>query len=182
MDTPSRLSFTTRSLHWIIALGFIALSALGIYMALTETWSLYHWHKSFGIILFGIILVRVVWRLKQGWPVPLHRYQRYEQQLAKLVHWVLLLGTIAMPVTGMIYSGGSGNGFGIFSWAIMPINPDPAAPGSTIPFNETLMVIGETAHEVIGYTMVAALLLHIAGAIKHHLWDKDRTLLRMIGK
>lgn len=182
MDTPSHLSFTTRSLHWIIAVGFIALSALGIYMALTETWWLYHWHKSFAILLFAIILLRVVWRLKQGWPVPVQRYQRHEQQLAKLVHWVLLLGTLAMPITGMIYSGSSGNGFGIFNWTIMPANPDPANPDNTIPFNATLMAFGETAHEIMGYTLVVALLAHIAGALKHHLWDKDGTLLRMLGK
>lgn len=182
MDTPSQLSFTTRSLHWVIALGFMVLCALGIYMALTETWWLYHWHKSFGIVLFTLILLRVVWRLKQGWPVPVRPYQRHEQQLAKLVHWVLLLGTIAMPVTGMLYSGSSGNGFGIFSWAIMPANPDLTNPSNVIPVSPALMEIGETAHELIGYTLVAALLLHIVGALKHHLWDRDGTLLRMLGK
>lgn len=182
MDTPLSLGLTTRLLHWIVAIGFIGLSALGIYMANTETWPLYHWHKSLGIILFGVILLRVVWRLLQGWPIPLNSYERREQVLAKIVHWTLLLGTIAMPITGMIYSGSSGNGFGIFGWALVQATPDPGNPGSVIPYNESLMQVGETAHEIIGYGLIVAIVLHIAGAIKHHLIDKDRTLLRMLRK
>lgn len=182
MDTLLSLSKTTRLLHWIIAIGFIGLSALGIYMANTESWPLYHWHKSLGIILFGIILLRVLWRLRQGWPIPLHAYARREQQLAKIVHWTLLLGTIAMPLTGMLYSGSSGNGFGIFGWTLLAANPDPANPGNVIPLSENLMQIGETLHEIIGYALILAIVLHIAGAFKHHVVDKDRTLLRMMGK
>lgn len=182
MDTQLTLSLTTRILHWLIAIGFIGLSALGIYMANTETWPLYHWHKSLGILLFVIIFLRVIWRLRQGWPVPLHVYQRREQQLAKITHWILLLGTIAMPITGMIYSGSSGNGFGIFGWTLIQATPDPTNPGTVIPYSETLTQIGETAHEIIGYALVIAILLHIAGTIKHHVFDKDRTLLRMLGK
>lgn len=182
MDTQLTLSLTTRLLHWVIAIGFIGLSALGIYMANTETWPLYHWHKSLGIILFGVILLRVMWRLLQGWPIPINTYERHEQVLAKIVHWILLLGTIAMPVTGMIYSGSSGNGFGIFNWTLVQATPDPSNPGSVIPYSESLMQIGETTHEIIGYALVVAILLHIAGAIKHHVFDKDGTLLRMLGK
>ena len=182
MDTALSFSLTTRLLHWIIAIGFIGLSAVGIYMANTESYALYHWHKSLGIILFGIILLRVVWRLLQGWPAPLNTYERHEQVLAKIVHWTLLLGTIAMPIAGMMYSGSSGNGFGIFGWTLLHATPDPANPGSVIPYSESLMQASETAHEIIGYGLVAAIVLHIAGALKHHLIDKDRTLLRMLGK
>lgn len=182
MDTQLTLSMTTRVLHWLVAIGFIGLSALGIYMANTETWSLYDWHKSLGILLFVIILLRVIWRLWHGWPVPSHVYQRREQQIAKITHWTLLLGTIAMPITGMIYSGSSGNGFGIFGWALIQATPDPANPATVIPYSENLTQIGETTHEIIGYLLVVAILLHIAGSVKHHVFDKDRTLLRMLGK
>ena len=182
MDSQLTLSLTTRLLHWVIALGFIGLSLIGIYMANTETWWLYHWHKSLGVLLFGIILLRVIWRLWRGWPVAIHKYQLWEQQLAKITHWILLLGTIAMPITGMMYSGGSGNGFGIFGWRLMEATLDPTNPDMVIPYSETLEQIGETSHEIIGYTLVIAIVLHIAGAIKHHVFDKDGTLLRMLGK
>jgi len=182
MDTKDKLSLTTRSLHWIIAMCFIALTSVGIYMANTETHSLYSLHKSMGIILFVVILLRVGWRIKQGWPTPAGQYQKIEQRLSKITHWILLLGTVAMPITGMLYSGMSGHGFGIFGWTIVKGNYDPKNPGEVIPYNELLSAIGEQTHEIIGYTLTLAIVLHIIGACKHHFLDKDRTLLRMLGK
>jgi cytochrome b561 len=182
MDSKLQLSLTTRLLHWVVALGFIALSAIGIYMANTESWALYDWHKSFGILLFGIILVRAGWRLRQGWPAPLHTQDKVSQLVARFVHWFLLLGTLAMPITGMLYSGGSGHGFSLFGWVIVPENPDAENPGNVIAYSETMGQFGETAHEILGYALVVAILLHIIGALKHHLLDKDRSLLRMLGK
>lgn len=182
MDTQSHLGLTSRSLHWIIAIGFISLTLVGIYMANTDTSALYPLHKSTGVILFAIILLRVLWRLKQGWPAPVGQYQKIEQLSAKLTHWILLFGTLAMPITGMLYSGMSGHGFGIFGWTLVKKNYDPEQPGEVIPYSELLSTIGEQSHEIIGYTLVAAIVLHIAGACKHHFLDKDRTLLRMLGK
>lgn len=182
MDTKENLGLATRSLHWVIAIGFITLTAVGIYMANTETWALYPLHKSVGIILFLVILLRVGWRAKQGWPTPVGEYQKIEQVLAKITHWTLLLGTLAMPISGMFYSGFSGHGFGIFGWTLVKSNYDPENPGQVIPYSESLSTISEQAHEVIGYTLVIAIALHIAGACKHHFLDKDQTLLRMLGK
>jgi cytochrome b561 len=182
MDTKENLGLITRSLHWVIAICFIALISVGSYIANTETWALYSLHKSMGIILFVVILLRVGWRIKQGWPTPAGEYQKIEQLMAKVTHWVLLLGSMAMPITGMLYSGMGGHGFGIFGWTIVKGNYDPANPGQVIPYSELLSAFGEQAHEIIGYTLAVAIVLHIAGACKHHLVDKDRTLLRMLGK
>jgi cytochrome b561 len=166
----------------VIAISFSALTAVGIYMANTESWALYPLHKSLGIILFLVILLRVGWRAKQGWPTPVGNYQKAEQVLAKITHWILLLGTLAMPITGMLYSGMSGHGFGIFGWTLVAGNHDINSPEQVIPYNESLSMISEQAHELIGYALVIAVTLHIAGACKHHFLDKDRTLLRMLGK
>lgn len=182
MDTKEKLGGTTRCLHWIIAICFIALTAVGIYMANTEAWSLYPLHKSVGIILFVVILLRVGWRIKQGWPAPVGEYPKIEQLLAKVTHWILLLGTIAMPITGMLYSGLSGHGFGIFGWTLVNGNYDPENPEQVIAHSERLSALSEQAHEIIGYTLAIAIILHIAGACKHHFVDKDPTLLRMLGK
>lgn len=182
MDSKDKLSLTTRSLHWLIAICFIALIAVGIYMVTTETYSLYSMHKSMGVILLVIILLRVGWRIKQGWPAPVGQYQKTEQFMAKATHWVLLLGTIVMPIAGMLYSGMSGHGFGVFGWTIVKAKFDPLNPDKVIPYSELLSAIGEQTHEIIGYMLVVTIVLHIAGACKHHFRDKDRTLLRMLGK
>ncbi len=181
-DTPHTLSRTSILLHWLVAIGFIAMLAVGLYMANTETWALYEWHKSLGILLFAVILWRVVWRLRQGWPPAAHHYPRHELILAKVVHWVLLLGTIALPLTGMLYSGASGHGFGIFGLTLVPENHHPLNPPEVVPYSVFWNELGHTAHRILGYVLVAAIALHLLGALKHHFIDRDRTLLRQLGR
>lgn len=181
-DTVQTLSRTSRRLHWLVAIGFISLWAVGLYMANTETWALYDWHKSLGVLLFGIILWRVLWRLMKGWPPAAHAYPRRELVLAKITHWVLLLGTLALPLTGMLYSGASGHGFGIFGLTLVPTQYDPLAPGQVIPYSVFWSETGQAAHWILGYILGAAVVLHVAGALKHHFVDRDRTLLRQLGR
>jgi len=151
-------------------------------MTNTETWAVYPWHKSLGVIVLPIVLVRVIWRLWHGWPTAIREYSKAEQKVAKLVHWILLVGTVAMPLTGMLFSAASGHGFGIFGMEIYPVNPDPGKPDDVIARSEMWADFGENMHGVIGYALVVALLLHMVGAIKHHFFDSDRTLVRMFGK
>ncbi|MFC3051489.1 cytochrome b [Kordiimonas pumila] len=181
-DTKAKFSHITISLHWIVGLTIITLLAVGLYMAENEVYSLYTLHKSVGVIVFAFVAVRVLWRIKNGWPVPASDYKRHEQILAKIVHWVLIIGTVLMPVSGMLMSGAGGHGFGIFGFEIMAPNPDPANPGEALPLNAFTAGIGHEMHEILGFVMMAAIALHIAGALKHHLIDKDETLKRMLGK
>lgn len=182
MDTKEHLTPTSRLLHWLVGLVFIILTAIGIYMTIMEVWGLYPIHKSSGIILFAVILVRVLWRLKQGWPEPVSQYKKFEQFLSKAIHWILLLGTLAMPISGMFYSGLSGHGFDVFGWVLVDKFPDPDNPDQVLPRHEYFSELSEQIHEVLGYTLAFAIVLHVAGALKHHFGDKDRTLLRMLGK
>lgn len=182
MDTPHALSKPTLWLHWLVAALVLPLLAVGIYMALAEAWGLYDLHKSLGLVALPLLLARAAWRLGQGWPKPVGRYTAIEQRLAKASHWTLLLGVLAMPLTGMLYSGASGNGFGVFGLELMRSRPHPTEPHAVVPYSEALSTLGETAHEWIGYALVVVLALHVAGAVKHHLLDGDGTLRRMLGR
>lgn len=182
MDTQQQLSLTTRTLHWLVALFVIGLVCVGFYMSTYEIWSLYPIHKAFGVIALLVILPRIVWRLKNRWPTPVRDYPAWEHKLAVLTHWVLILGTLIMPISGFIFSGAGGHGVDVFGLVLAPANPNPANPAEVIPFNETMADAGHEIHEFVGYIMAIAIILHIAGALKHHILDKDRTLLRMLGK
>lgn len=182
MESKHAFNKPTLWLHWLVAAIVLPMLAVGIYMSLAEAWGLYDLHKSFGLLAIPLLLARAAWRLKQGWPPPLDRRSAIEQRLARLTHWALLLGVLALPVTGMLYSGASGNGFAIFGLELMPSRPHPTEPHAVIAHSEALSNLGETAHEWIGYALVAVLLLHVAGAMKHHLLDRDGTLARMLGR
>lgn len=182
MDTIDRLSRPTVVLHWLIALSIVGLLCIGFYMTTTKSWWLFDYHKSIGVLVFAVASVRVVWRYRNGWPAPVGIYSRVEQVLAKLAHWILILGSIAMPVSGMLTSGASGHGFGIFGLELVPARHPADNPNQFLAYNAFLAHNGEKSHQFLAYLLSATALLHVAGALKHHLVDRDRTLLRMLGR
>ncbi|HCS64499.1 MAG TPA: RNA methyltransferase [Cellvibrio sp.] len=181
MDNQQKFSPLTIALHWVIALTIIAMLGIGFYMSINEYYPLYDWHKSIGVVIFAVILVRIWWRIKNGWPVPVREYPKLEHRLAQLTHWVLIVGTVLMPISGMMFSGLGGYGIKVFGWVMVAGNKNPAT-GQTEPIHAGLAQLGAVTHEWVGYLLVAAIALHITGALKHHLFDKDRTLLRMLGR
>lgn len=176
---PSKtpLSLTTRLLHWLVAIFMIGLLAVGTYMEKNGVYDLYPIHKSMGVIAFVFILVRVVWRMKKGWPTPVSVYHKHEQMLSKIVHWVLIIGTLLMPISGMMMSGFGGHGISVFGLEIVP----SIDKTQTSALNINLAQLGHNIHGILGKVLILAVILHIAGAWKHHLIDKDNTLRRMLG-
>lgn len=67
MDTYHKLSRQTVFLHWIVAVGIIGLLAVGVYMHETESFFLYPWHKSFGVLILLFVIWRIINRIKNGW-------------------------------------------------------------------------------------------------------------------
>jgi cytochrome b561 len=179
MDTAKKLTRTTLALHWLIAPTILGLCALGIYMVRTESWGLFHWHKSIGLLLFTVILARLAHRLRQGLPPPVRAGARWEHIASQAAHWLLLAATALLPLTGMMYSGLGGHGFGIFG---MEIVESHYVAGKAVPVNEDLSIFGQSMHSWIGYGLLALVALHIGAALKHHFIDKDETLRRMLGK
>lgn len=178
----STLSKPTMTMHWTVAIFMVWLIGIGFYMAENHVYPLYDLHKSVGVVAFLLIIARVVWRLKEGFPKPVSQYQKHEIVLSKVVHWSLLIGTVLMPVSGMVMSGAGGHGIDVFGLQLLSANPDPANAAKVIPFNADLAKAGNIAHGTVAWILVVAIALHVAGALKHHLFDKDRTLLRMVGK
>lgn len=182
MDSVNGLSRITLVLHWLVAIPMIGMLALGLYMTNLELFDYYDLHKSLGILLGGVIVLRVIWRLRQGWLPPVANYAKSEMLLARYTHWTLIISTLLMPVSGMIMSGASGHGFDVFGLELVRENPDPTHPDKVIAFNEFWSGFGETRHEYAGYILILAIVLHILGALKHQFIYKDAILRRMLGQ
>ena len=174
-----KLSLPSRLLHWSVAIFMLGMLPLGLIMKYTEWYAVYDMHKSLGILGFLIILIRAIARLKQGWPAPVNIRVMWEQRLAKAAHWFLLVGTVLMPVSGLMLSGGSGHGFGIFGITLLPSNRSLTDPSEVVPYHEAIASLGYALHQWLGFLIVAVIVLHIAGALKHHFVYKDDTLKRM---
>ncbi|MEJ6004853.1 cytochrome b [Paucibacter sp. AS339] len=182
MDTPNQLSRTTVLLHWTVGLLMIALTAVGLVMSRADIGFLYPIHKAIGVLAFGLILARVVWRLRNGWPAPLPGGKAWEHRLASIAHWLLIGLTLAMPISGMMHSGLGGHGIDVFGLQLLPSRHSPDNPAQALPYNETLAELGEGLHEWLGYLLILTVMLHIAGAIKHHWVYQDGVLNRMRGR
>ncbi len=180
-DSRGRLSPLTIAFHWAVAIGIIGMLSLGFYMKETESYNLYDIHKSIGVLLLIIIVARSVWRLMNGWPVPAGRYSTIEIAIARFTHWTLLVTSIIMPVSGAISSGMGGNGIAFFGLTLVPKNMHPTKPFEAVPHNESVASFSSSIHEIVAWILVAVIVLHVFGALKHHIVDKDGTLRRILG-
>ena len=189
MDTREQFAKTTIALHWIVGLTVIFMVVLGFYMATVRAYPLWPLHKSLGSVVLVFVLLRSLWRLRSGWPQPVSVYSKFEQRLSRVVHWTLLVATVVMPITGIISGIAGGYAWVIFGWRLTPDNVNPATANlaggihkdHVLPRNAELHDGLGVVHQTFAYILAACIVLHIAGALKHHLIDKDGTLRRICG-
>lgn len=162
--------------HWLTGLGFIGVLGLGLYLEQMERspakGELMGIHKSLGVIILLIAVLRVAWRLKEGPIESSAVLTRVQEILAKSIHGILMLATLLMPISGIAMSVGGGRALEVFGVEIL-------AAGEKI---EWLQSLGGGVHGFAPKIIIAALVLHIAAALKHQWVDKDGTLSRMLGR
>ncbi|MDN5865403.1 MAG: cytochrome b/b6 domain-containing protein [Gammaproteobacteria bacterium] len=174
-DTPRRWGAVTQWLHWSVAALILALIAIGWWMRLMplslDKITLYYWHKSIGMLVLALVLIRLGWRAGNR-PPPLPRdLPRWEAPLAKLTHIALYLLILLMPLSGWLLNSASGIPFRIF-WTI-PLPP-------IAPVSAGLEHIFSLLH-LASFSALALLLLgHMAAALRHHFLLHNDVLLRML--
>lgn len=181
IDTESKLSSNTLILHWTVGIIMVILLATGVFMKEAEAYALYPWHKAFGVLIILPVILRVLWRLKSGWPPPVREYKKLEKKLSKFIHYILLIGTVILPISGFMMSAMGGHGVDLFGLELVSRNPNPLNPAEVIPLNESIAGIAHELHSIAGYIIIIGVILHTIGVLKHHILDKDGTLLRMLG-
>ncbi|MGF1766243.1 cytochrome b [Enterovibrio makurazakiensis] len=176
MSNSSSLSKQTIFFHWLVAISFIAVLAFGLYVEDLpkgpEKGELIGLHKSFGVLVLVLAASRLLWRFKEGAISSIPGSPRWQEKIAAGVHHLLLLATLLMPISGIAMSIGGGRDVGVFGFTLITAGEK----------NELLGQIGHTTHEVLANIVIVTLALHLLGALKHHIIDKDATLKRMLGK
>lgn len=173
------LSRITKIMHIIIAVSMIALLAVGLFMSNTETFALYPIHKSIGVIVFTFAVFRIFLRIKEGWPMPVGEASKVQLVIAKIVHWGLIILTVLYPVSGMMMSGAGGHGINVFGLEFVASNYDKIS-GEAIALNQGVASLGHTLHDSLTGVLIVFIVLHVVGALKHHIIDKDETITRML--
>lgn len=168
---------SSKLLHWVVAIGMIVIAALGVYMESFEAYAWYGFHKSVGMLLLIVILIRVFKRLKEGFSES--SSVRWQRVTAKAVHLSLLIVTLLFPISGMMMSIGGGRGADIFGLTLISPNIDSVTEKVT-PINETVASLGAQAHGLLLDALVVLLFLHVGAALKHHFVNNNDVLSNMI--
>lgn len=175
-DTQEKFTLPTVLLHWIIAIPFIAMIIIGTIMEDMDNgpdkFSLMGTHKSVGLVILVLAIVRVLWRMKNKFPQPLSKMPSWQKTLARAAHWVLIIGTVMMPISGVVMSVGGGHSLSVFGLELIA--------GTGIE-NAIFSKAGQIMHGLGSKLIILFFVLHIVGAVKHHFLDKDGTLSRMFG-
>ncbi|MBA2650645.1 MAG: cytochrome b [Tatlockia sp.] len=174
MEGVERYSSGSKFMHWLVALLVIIMLCIGFFLGdLPEkfTDSAYMLHKSFGICILFLMLFRILWLWHTGRPSLPVTVPIWQKRLARAVQYALYFFVILMPLSGWIMSTASKYQPYFFDLFHIPF------PGITP--NQPLTELMQQVHNRIAWIIIALLILHIAGAIKHHFIDKDAVLLRM---
>lgn len=134
-------------------------------------------HKSFGITVLLLAVLRIVWRMAHTPPATPVDGPVWQRLAASVTHGLLYLLMFALPITGWVMVSASPLNidtvlFGVIPWPHLPVLP-------TLDSRESVAHLFHTLHEQSGHILIAMLLLHIGAALKHHLIDRDGVLLRM---
>ncbi len=180
-NTDIRYGGVTKTFHWLTALLILTLIPLGLYAndlpfqtdaELTRKAWFFSLHKTLGVTMFFVAILRILWALSQPKPGLLNADKRLESFLAETVHWLLYASLVIVPLAGWI-SHAAAEGFAPIWW---PFGQNlPLVPKST-----GVEHIFSSIHEVGTKVLGISLVLHIAGALKHHFVNHDATLRRML--
>ena len=169
-----RWGSVAKFLHWTTALLIIGNGIFGLLQDLAGSpMQKINWlalHKSIGLTVLALLLLRLVWRVFDRRPTefPAPRWQTWA---AHAVHLLLYVLIAAIPLSGWWFNSVSGKPLQFFKLFNLP------ALGSA---NPDLRHLSHELHEYLFWFLVLVLVVHVAGALKHHLLDRDNTLLRML--
>lgn len=185
---PRRYTGTAIALHWIIA----ALMTANVVMILTADFLPDDWvrpvintHKSIGITVLGLALLRILWRWSHPVPPLPADFPRRERRASHAAHILLYGAMLLLPITGWMHDSAWKDAathpmqlFGLFEWPrigwILHLDPER---------KELLHTLFGNWHTWLGYGLYALFALHVLGALKHQWFDRHKVLPRMgIGK
>ncbi|NJO56506.1 MAG: cytochrome b [Rhodospirillales bacterium] len=184
--TTDRYTTVAIALHWMIALAIVGLIASGMWMVdaikRPETravaFDVYQLHKSFGLTVLVLTVVRIGWRLLNPPPPLPASITGLSRIAAHGTHALFYILMIAIPLAGWAMVSASKFGlptivFGLFEWPHVTWL-------AALPDKEPAEAAAKLAHRVMGYTLAAMLVLHVGAALKHHFVDRDGVLARMV--
>lgn len=187
IETPriARYTGTAMALHWVVAALLAINVTLGLIVDLIPESSVrtsINLHKSIGITVLGLVLLRILWRVSHRPPAMPPTYAPWERVSAHAAHLALYVLILAMPVTGWMHDSAfkDADRHPILLFGLVPFPRigwiEHAEPAT----KEHLHTLFYSFHAYAAYALYALVALHIFGALKHQFWDGHPELQRMM--
>ncbi|MBI1732013.1 MAG: cytochrome b [Gammaproteobacteria bacterium] len=172
LQPPFRYDPLSIALHWAVALLILVLFLLGWYMVdlpkgSAERSYFFSLHKSVGLTVASLVVVRIAWRARQPEPVPVAGLAQWQRRLAAMTHRLLYVFMIVQPLTG--YLSASFSGYPTGFWGV----PLPQWADKDPVVNEIFTGV----HVLSSKVLLALIVLHTCGALSH-LWSRHENVLR----
>ena len=176
LKNTDRWGSASQLLHWTIAVLILSIGAVGLVMGELPRSPKWFWvytlHKSLGLTVLALVLVRIAWRLYAGAPPPVEGTPRWQARLASLTHGAIYVLILAMPLSGWLYD--SASGLRPFRWFGLAEVPKLSPP------HEALADAMHETHELLFWVLIALVIGHAGAALYHHFVRRDATLARML--
>jgi cytochrome b561 len=168
-----RYTRTAIALHWLMSLLIIGLIAVGFYMTSQKITpgviKLYMTHKSVGICVLTLVIVRMFWRATHQ-PPELPLMPAWQKRASQLSHALLYFLMLAMPLSGWLMNSATGTPMKMFGWFKLPHLIDASTEG---------VMLWKSVHGYLAWGLVAVISIHVLAAIKHQFIERDGLLRRM---
>lgn len=172
-NSADQWGIVSRILHWTMALLIIGMIIVGLYINslpdIPFKFLLIGLHKSTGVIILGLVVFRLFWRLSQSVPT-LPPMPQTHQFLAKASVPVLYLFLFIMPISGIIMSQSFGYSISVYGWFTFP---------EIVGKNPEIGKLAAATHQLAGWILIGLIILHIVAAFYHQFCRKDYLLTRM---
>jgi cytochrome b561 len=174
-NTTNEWGWPARLFHWLGAAAILTLLAHGWWMthivARSDRMSNYAWHAAIGYDLIVLMVLRLLWRIFAGVPELPHDSKRWERLAAHAGHGLLYVLTFATALIGWAMAGTMRT----------PLREDLLGmPFPLLYDNKDAHRFLEHSHRYLAYAMAALVVIHIAGALRHHFFKRNDVLRRMM--
>lgn len=175
-NTSVSYGWLTIVIHWVVAATVFGTFALGFWMVDLSYYDDWYRrapdiHRSIGVLLFGLMVFRLAWRLFATSPDPLSGHENWERVSARVAHILLYALVFVVMVSGFLISTADGSSVNVFGWFEVP-----SVTGQIKGLEDTAGLV----HYWSTWAVIVLALIHAAGALKHHFIDRDATLRRML--
>lgn len=183
MPNPTRYDEVAIAIHWLTAFAIVIQFALGWTMISLRPpsylhFALHQWHKSIGITILALSILRLIWRLLHRPPSLPATMPVWEKRVAKINHAMLYCLLIALPISGWALVSASPLNIPTVLYGVLPLPHLPIL--ADLPDKQAAQQALKAVHEIGGWILALLLAGHVSAALRHHFQLRDDVLVRML--